>query len=349
MSDEFEVISHEAGLYKVFLVNLLYRTPHIHKDFEVCLLLDGSVRLLSQGTEYTYEKGCLWVINPFRSHELAANQPALILSLQISPAFFASVFPQIENIEFSLPPSHSLSSPRREGHQVRQKAFIEESAQGNYDWEHAVRGNIPSSLSQTLLSIASSYFDPAPHSSLHCAGLICLLFEGLLAHLPSVRISEKERLLTASKAQRIRAISGYIDKHYSEKLLLTDLARELGLTMSYLSHFFKSSFGMSFQDYVMKMRCEKARHLLLLTDFSLLDISIACGFSDIKYFNRGFRSQFGCSPRQYRMHFEKEDLDQQQKSMLTTQEFLSSTDSQVILAKYLNFHFPAMESIFPEK
>ena len=106
--------------------------------------------------------------------------------------------------------------------------------------------------------------------------------------------------------------------------------------MSYLSHFFKSVFGMSFQSYVMKMRCEKARQLLLLTDFSLLDISIACGFSDIKYLNKGVARQFGCSPRQYRLHFESEDLALQQRSMLSTQDFLSPAASRVTLEKYLS-------------
>ena len=105
--------------------------------------------------------------------------------------------------------------------------------------------------------------------------------------------------------------------------------------MSYLSHFFKASFGMSFQEYVMKLRCEKARQLLLLTDFSLLDISMACGFSDIKYFNKGFSRQFGCSPRQYRRQFQHEELAQQQKSMLSTQEVLSAATSRVILETYL--------------
>ena len=114
-----------------------------------------------------------------------------------------------------------------------------------------------------------------------------------------------------------------------------DLARELGLTMSYLSHFFKDSFGLSFQACLMKMRCEKARQLLLLTDFSLLDISIACGFSDIKYFNQGFARQFGCSPRQYRSAFEREELSRQQKSMLSTQDFLSPAASRMTLGRYL--------------
>ena len=287
MKDEFEVISHGAADYKVFVVNLLYRTPHIHKDFEICLLLEGSVRLLSRGREYTYEKGTLWVINPLESHELAADQPALILSLQVSPTFFASAFPQIEHTEFLQPPAAARTAL----------------------------------LAQTFLDIARAYFDHAGEPSLQCVGLIFLFFDSLLLHFPHTCMTEKEQ---HRKAQRIRRISDYIDSHYSEKLLLTDVAANLGLTMSYLSHFFKASFGMSFQEYVMKLRCEKARQLLLLTDFSLLDISISCGFSDIKYFYR-----------QYRRQFQHEELAQQQKSMLSTQEVLSAATSRVILEKYL--------------
>lgn len=307
MKQEFEMIFHRAGDYKIFLVNLLYRTPHVHKDFEICLLLEGSVRLMTKGSAYSCEKGDLWALNPLESHELIADEPALILSLQISPDFFADIFPQIKNMEFSCPvicPDVSKDAP-------------------------AVR------LSSLLLSIADAYFSRKEEAPLRCAGLICLLFEDLLACLPCCRVSEKERQLSAQKAQRIRKICDYMDQHYSEKLLLTDLARELGLTMSYLSHFFKDSFGLSFQACLMKMRCEKARQLLLLTDFSLLDISIACGFSDIKYFNQGFARQFGCSPRQYRSAFEREELSRQQKSMLSTQDFLSPAASRMTLGRYL--------------
>ena len=35
MCEEFEVISHGNMDYNIFLNNLLYRTPHVHKEFEV--------------------------------------------------------------------------------------------------------------------------------------------------------------------------------------------------------------------------------------------------------------------------------------------------------------------------
>ena len=45
MNQEFEIISHSQMNFKLFLVNMLYRTPHIHKDFELCLLLEGRPKM----------------------------------------------------------------------------------------------------------------------------------------------------------------------------------------------------------------------------------------------------------------------------------------------------------------
>lgn len=298
MKEEYEVVSHGTAAYKLFLISLQYRTPHVHKELEVCLLLDGQVQLLNRGRATTYGAGDLWVINPFESHELIAERPVLILSMQIPLSFFAASYPPLESMEFLLPPP-------------------EDPAAGD--------------LAAAFLEIARSYFSREPLAALHCAGLIHLFVEQLLRHLPCRRVPEQERQSSARRARRVRRITRYIEEHYTEKLLLTDLARELDLSMSYLSAFFKEAFGMSFQSYLMKMRCEKARQLLLLTDLSLLNISIACGFSDVKYLNRGFAEQFGCSPRAYRREFKQEAGARRQRSVLTTQEFLSPDESRALL------------------
>lgn len=92
----------------------------------------------------------------------------------------------------------------------------------------------------------------------------------------------------------------YIDENFRRKLLLGEIARREGLTMSYLSHLFKDTLGMSFQEYLKKRRFEYARSLLLGTRKSLLDISLESGFSDARYMIRMFAEEFGCSPREYR-------------------------------------------------
>ena len=100
--------------------------------------------------------------------------------------------------------------------------------------------------------------------------------------------------------ERFAAIMGYIDENFRRKLLLGEIARREGLTMPYLSHLFKDTLGMSFQEYLKKRRFEYARSLLLDTRKSLLDISLESGFSDARYMIRMFAEEFGCSPREYR-------------------------------------------------
>ena len=227
----------------------------MHKDFEVCLLLDGSLSLLSRGRTFTYKKGDMWVVNPFESHELAASRPALILSLQISPSFFAPVFPQMgkSGVFPGTPggsPGASLLPPGD-----RRPAYFQKEG------------------------------EDAP---LRLAGLIFLFFDRLLSSIPQCPpagegAADDRHQGAPDSGSSATTSTRTIRRNCSSQ----DIAGELGLTMSWLSHFFKDAFGMSFQAYLMKIRCEKPQ-LLLLTDFTLLDISIACGFSDIKYLNKGF-------------------------------------------------------------
>ena len=296
MNQEFEIISHSQMNFKLFLVNMLYRTPHIHKDFELCLLLEGSLSLQAQNENHGLKPGDFFIVNPFQSHELKADSPALLVSLQV---------PQIANLEFT-----SLIL-QKDGMDVHKKLY------------------------DMMIELACLYLKKNDKFELKCAGLLNLLFAGLLDTLPSRLLSDKERNASQSKASRMRKIIHYIDEHYSEKLLLSDISLKEDLSLTYLSHFFKEYLGIPFQEYLAKIRCEKARQLLLLTDFPLLDICMSCGFSDSKYFNSGFRRQYGCSPKEYRLNFRHDQLKQQQKSMLTTQEFLSAASSIVILERCL--------------
>ena len=57
MKREYEIISHAETNFKVFVVNLLYRAPHIHKDFELGLVLDGNISILLPGQTLLLQPG----------------------------------------------------------------------------------------------------------------------------------------------------------------------------------------------------------------------------------------------------------------------------------------------------
>lgn len=303
--NEYEIIPHNNSNFHIFIVNLFYRTPHIHKDFEISLILDGSLTMVTACGETVLEKNDIFIINPYVSHEIRAKDAALIISLQVPASFFAHYFPQIDDIEFDV------------------NAFY---ARQDTTVCHQVYS--------LLFELAAAHFQNEEFAPLRCALLINQLFLCLLSTRRYHLISRKEKAAYLARSTRMKRIMQYIDAHYKEKLLLSDIAKQEQLDLYYLSHLFKEVFGTSFQNYITKLRCEHARQLLLLTDCSLLDISLSCGFSDCKYFNKGFFAQYGCTPRQYRQNFRNAHLKQQQQSMLSTQEFLSEQAALALLERY---------------
>lgn len=100
MKREYEIISHAETNFKVFVVNLLYRAPHIHKTLSSDWCWTVIISSLLPGQTLLLQPGDFWLINPFQSHEIKADKPALLLSLQVSSAFFAPYYPEIDHLEF---------------------------------------------------------------------------------------------------------------------------------------------------------------------------------------------------------------------------------------------------------
>lgn len=80
---------------------------------------------------------------------------------------------------------------------------------------------------------------------------------------------------------------------------------------------------------------KRARRELLLTDRSLLDISLSCGFSSPKYFQRAFQKQYGATPREYRRQAPQGDWELPAASVLTSQKFLSDQESLRVVQRLL--------------
>lgn len=306
MGYEYEIVTHKniPGL-QIFLVDLLYRTPHIHREFELCLFLTGETDVRIQGNLHRLNAGSLLLLNPYQVHELQAVTSVQILCLQISPGFFKHYFPQIKDMTFDSP------------------VITDNGSASLYE------------LKKQIVNLSRIYLQKEPLYELSCASLLNDVFLRLLQINPFSTTSETELAAKSAREQKIRFLTDQIEQRCGEKLLLKDLAQEMGLSLYYLSHFFIDQFGLSFQQYLSKVRCEKARKLMLLTDHSILDISISAGFSDSKYLNAAFRKQYGCAPREYRKGFQRESIDAQQASMLSTQEFLSAETSLVLLDRIL--------------
>lgn len=304
---EFEIITEKTANFKAFINVLKYRTPHIHSDYELGIILYGNMVLKADNAEIMLSKGDLMCLNPFQVHELYSSSNVPILLLQVNPAYFNRITTLMRNIEFT-------------------SCYVKKDNQNR----------LYNSVSEKMLEFARLYIDKKGNYTLRCAGLLNLLFCDLMELVPYKIASKQDQYTARTKADRMKRLADYIEKNYQEKIRLSDLAGLEHITDTHMSHFFTENFHMSFQDYLMKLRCEKARSLLLTTDLTLFDISFSCGFSDPKYLNKCFLKQYGCIPRNYRESFGKEKLEVQQNSMLTTQTILSDRTSLSLLGKYIS-------------
>jgi len=302
---EFELVTNKTSNFKSFINVLKYRAPHIHLDYEIGLVLYGDITITMDDKDYSLESGDIMCLNPCQIHEFKSSSQATLLLIQVNPTYFSNIYPLLRSYDFSTPFAKADSN-----------------------------NPVYRELKDSMITFAELFMKKESHYELKCSGILNLMFCNLIDYVPHTQTSASARQSASNKAARIRRIADYIDNNYSEKIRLSDLAALENVTTTHMSHFFTDNFLMTFQEYLTKLRCEKARSLLLTTDLSLLDISISCGFSDPKYLNSGFKKQYDCLPKNYRQRFGHEKLSVQQASMLTTQQILSDSTSLVLLDKY---------------
>ncbi len=80
---------------------------------------------------------------------------------------------------------------------------------------------------------------------------------------------------------------------------VAQLARSSGMSRFSFSRLFRSTFGISYRDFMMRQRLEKACKMLELRGSSVTNAALAAGFSDASYFARVFRRHMRTSPKEY--------------------------------------------------
>jgi two-component system response regulator YesN len=92
----------------------------------------------------------------------------------------------------------------------------------------------------------------------------------------------------------------YIQNHYmSSAFSIEEVAGAVCLSTSYFSTVFKSETGITFTDYLIKIRMEKARGLLENTNMKMYEISSRVGYENAAYFSAAFKRYYGKSPSEY--------------------------------------------------
>lgn len=92
-----------------------------------------------------------------------------------------------------------------------------------------------------------------------------------------------------------------IQENYNDfNISLNNIAEKLYITPNYLSTLFKNEMGVTFSDYLMAYRIEKAKELLKDIKVKIYEVAEAVGYTDQHYFSKVFKNITGFTPKEYR-------------------------------------------------
>ena len=276
MATEYELIRHgKMNRLNIFVNRILYRSNHMHSDFELVYVLDGEGSITTQRHTYALVPGNIVFLNSNEPHDITGYDFGVtLLLIQFSKNFLQEYFPELSN------------------------TIVED---GN------ARKNLPperyASLRRTILEAGMEYLSGSAYFELTCLSLMATILRQLLSGLPKETISAEEYHRRDKQAQRMVRISSYLEQHYREPVRLADLAAEEGVTVTHLSHFISEHFGMTFQEYLNNIRFEHAVRIIGDRTLTLSDVSAESGFSELKYMTRMFETQLGMKPADFREQF----------------------------------------------
>ena len=98
----------------------------------------------------------------------------------------------------------------------------------------------------------------------------------------------------------VKRAEQYIQQHYTEELTLNRVSEIVHVSPPYISKLFKEKLGMTFLEYLTRIRMEKAKQMLRETQESIRRIGCEVGYQDPNYFSRAFKKYVGVTPREYR-------------------------------------------------
>ncbi len=98
----------------------------------------------------------------------------------------------------------------------------------------------------------------------------------------------------------LRPAINYVEAHFRTKINAGKVARLCGMSPSYFSRAFRTAYGITFQEYLMRLRTREAYRLLKNPNASVTDVAYTVGFNDVSYFGRMFKRYYNMSPSDYR-------------------------------------------------
>ena len=272
MKKEFERVGYKKIPHlNLFLNRIGKRSVHFHNEIELLCLLNGNCTVNMPVNSVFAQERDVVLIDHNVAHEITSERGADFVVIQFSRHTFMEYFPLIRTTVFNKP----LLTKDLKGEDIAEL------------WGY-------------IYDLSKAYFSPSELSPLFATTALIKLLTFLYEHCPYIVFSQSEYDSRKKAEKRLQRIVDSLNEEYQSTVLLSELAEREGLTPTHLSHVFHEQMGVTFRDYLNDLRFENALRLMADESLSITEIALNCGFSDVKYMTRLFKTRFGKTPAEYR-------------------------------------------------
>lgn len=250
-------------------------SSHVHDYTELAYVLSGKGKYLVNDVEYDVAAGDLVICNPgVVHHHIVTNkeEPTIEFISGINDFHFKNMAPNSIELKDGACVLHTTAE-LKQNLMMHCYAMIAEKESSNL----------------------SKYFMIKTH---HMQLLLLVMRE--ISSDDSIEQSQCS-FESYNKNYAVKQIINYLNDNYNEKISLEQIAHNMYLSPVYISKIFKEETGESPINYLIKIRLEKARDILLKSnDSSIKSIANQVGYEDVYHFSKLFKKYYGISPLYYR-------------------------------------------------
>ena len=99
---------------------------------------------------------------------------------------------------------------------------------------------------------------------------------------------------------RLNKVRCFVEENYSEEISLQKAANLACMERTSFSRFFGNKVGISFTQWLRRVRIAKAQELMRKNNLSITEITYAVGFSNLRTFERAFKQLTNLTPSQFK-------------------------------------------------
>ena len=156
-------------------------------------------------------------------------------------------------------------------------------------------------FSEAEVSLLIQRLSQLSDESRHSQEFSELIIQNILSEIIIYFIRKTNMSTQFTHAHPILIATAYINEHFKENLSLAILAHKFSFSPNYFGQLFKKHTGRTFNDYLNTVRLKYACRFLSMTDMTVKEIALSCGYSSVEYFLYIFKEKTGMTPGKYRL------------------------------------------------